>query len=344
MGFHRTPGRTITILACAAFLFAGTQTAAAFEKTGTTAATFLQIPVGARVPGMGGAGVALSGGPELLATNPAAAFSAGDRIGVALSDVDWIAGFRHQSASLVVPTLPTFALGLNIISFGGDEFEQTTLDAQEGNGIMVDYGDLAVGASMIARLTDRFTVGVTGNYVHQALFNETASTVAFDVGTMLLTSLQGFSIGMSMTHLGGEMQLKGRDLLVEPGGVSGGGTQYETSAWPLPLTFQTGVAWRLLGEGFAWSQNSVQSLALAVDARHVNEGVTTVHLGGEYGFRDTVFLRAGRTFGHETEKWAFGGGVRVNLYSYTVCADLAYADFGDLDAIQRVTITLAQRR
>ncbi|MFH0882402.1 MAG: PorV/PorQ family protein [bacterium] len=340
---HGVIKRAIPILIGAGILLTGGRPAVAFEKTGTTAATFLQIPVGARLPGMGGAGVGLTGGPELLATNPAAAFSAGDGIGVSISNVDWIAGLKHQSASLILPTLPTFALGLNIISFGGDEFEQTTLDAQEGNGIMVDYGDLAVGATMVARLTDRFTVGVTGTFIHQSLFNETASTVAFDVGTMLLTSLQGFSIGMAMTHLGGEMQLQGRDLLVEPGGVSGGGTRYETSAWPLPLTFQTGVAWRLLGEGFAWQQNRVQSFTVAADARHINEGITTIHLGGEFGVRDTVFLRAGRTIGHDTEQWAFGGGVKVNLYSYSVRADLAYADLGDLDAVQRVTITIAQR-
>lgn len=342
MKLNRWFTRTVPILVVAGLLLSAAMPAFAFEKTGTTAAAFLQIPVGARLPGMGGAGVGLPGGPEMLATNPAAAFSAGDGIGVSVSSVDWIAGLKHQSASLVLPTQPTFALGLNVVSFSGDAFEQTTLDQQDGNGIMVEYGDFAVGATMVARLTDRFTVGVTGNYIHQALFNETASTLAFDVGTMLRTSLQGFSIGMAMTHLGGEMKLEGRDLLVEPGGVSGGGTQYETSSWPLPLTFQTGVAWRLLGEGYAWQQNRFQSLTLAADARHINEGVTTVHIGGEYGIRDTVFLRAGRTIGHDTEQWAFGAGVNVNLYGYAVRADFAYADLGDLDAVQRVTVSLMQ--
>ncbi len=317
-------------------------TARGFEKTATTAATFLQIPVGARLTGMGGAGVAYPGGAELIALNPALVGPV-QGVGVSLSHVEWFADLQHQSAALVVPISTNLSGGLHIISFGGDEFEQTTLQQQEGSGVMVEYGDLAVAAAGIARLTDRFTVGLSAKYIHQKLFHETASTFAFDIGTHLRTSLDGFSIGMSMTNLGGEMQLEGRDLYVEPGGVSGGGTRYETSAWALPLTFQTGVAWRLLGEGNAYRELQHHQLVIASDARHLNEGRTTLHLGGEYGFADTVFLRAGHVFGHDSQKWSFGGGVQVELYSYRLAADFAYADMGDLDAVQRVTLTLYGR-
>jgi len=335
--------KSVASFLAATLLLAGlAMPAFAFEKTGTTAATFLQIPVGARLSAMGGAGVGDPGGAVMLSTNPAAAFSGGDGLGVSLSHVEWFADLRHQNAACVVPMSPTLAFGLNIISFSGDEFQQTTLDAQEGNGIMVNYGDISAGLSVIGRLTDRFTVGLTGKYIHQGLFNETASTIAFDCGTMLITSLEGFSIGMAMTHLGGEMQLDGRDLLVEAGGVSGGSTMYATSAWPLPLTFQTGVAWKLLGEGFALKQNDFHELTIVGDAKHVNEGLTTIHLGGEYGIREAVFIRVGRTLGHDTEEWAFGGGVKIRLYGYTMFADFAYADLGDLNTVQRVTITLSQ--
>lgn len=332
----------VRIAVAAVFMLACTVNAIAFDKPGTTAATFLQIPVGARFPAMGSAGVALPGGPDLLAVNPAAA-RAGNGFGVSVSYIDWFAGLQHQSVGLLVPMSPTFSLGLDVISFGGDEFEQTTLNEQEGNGIMVQYGDLAVGASGISRLTDRFTVGVTGKYIRQDLFNESATTFAFDVGTLLETELPGFTIGMAMTNLGGEMQLDGRDLLQEPGGVSGGGTQYETSSWPLPLSFQTGIGWSLLGDDYALRSSDLHSLIVAADARHLNEGVTTVHLGAEYGFGGTVFLRGGRTLGHDSETWAFGAGVHVNLYDYKVSADFGYADLGDLNTVQRVTLSVSRK-
>lgn len=314
----------------------------AFEKTGTTAAAFLQIPVGSRLPSMGGAGVALEGGADMLPVNPAAA-RAGRGFAISASYIDWFAGLRHQSVGLIIPVTNTLAVGLNAISFSGDEFEQTTLSAQEGNGIMINYGDLAVGISGVSTLTDRFTVGVSGKLIRQRLFNETASTFAFDVGTHLKTDLDGFTIGMAMTQLGGEMQLEGRDLLQEPGGVSGGSTRYETSAWPLPLTFQTGFGWRLLGEGNAYKHNGFHSFDVAVDARHVNEGFTTLHFGAETGFAKSLFLRAGQTVGHDSQGTSFGLGVVVNIYQHRLRADFAYADLGDLDTVQRVTLSLTHR-
>ncbi len=314
----------------------------AFEKTGTTAATFLQIPSGSRLPSMGGAGVAISGGPELLSLNPALVNGDG-KLGISLSYIDWFAGLDHQSASFVFETKPNLQLGLNIISFNSEEFEQSTLQQQEGTGVMVEYGDLAFGTSAIMQLTDRFTLGMTGKYIHQKLYNETASAFAFDIGTHLITSLEGFTIGMAMNNLGGEMQLDGRDLIVEPGGISGGSTKLETRKWPLPLTFRTGIAWKIFGDKNAYKTNKMQSLLLAADARHLNEGVTTVHLGGEYGFANTIFLRGGRTVNHDSEEWSFGAGIKTNIYDWIVITDLAYADLGELDTIRRVTITIWQR-
>lgn len=308
-----------------------------FDKPGTTAAAFLQIPVSARLAAMGGAGVALSGSPDLLALNPAAS-SSRTGTGVSVTYADWFAGLRHQSLAVVAPVSPAYEIGVHVLSFGGDEFEQTTIQQQEGTGVMVDYADVSAGASLIMHLTDRFTCGVTAKYIHQSLFHETASTFAGDVGTYLKTDLPGFTIGMAMNNLGGEMQLEGRDLYTgDPE------EQYETSKWPLPLTFQTGIGFKLFGRENAYRINNIHGLTLAADARHLNEGETTVHLGGEYGFNEVIFLRAGRTIGHDTEEWAFGGGVNVNLYGYQFRAGFAYADLGDLDTVQRISLTLLKK-
>jgi hypothetical protein len=332
----------LIILMLSSILLGLPVTTSAFEKTGTTAATFLQIPSGARLPAMGGAGVAISGGPELLSFNPALVDGKGT-LGISLSYIDWFAGLDHQSASFVFEAKPNLQLGLNIISFNSEEFEQSTLQQQEGTGVMVEYGDLAFGTSAIMQLTDRFTLGMTGKYIHQKLYNETASAFAFDIGTHLITSLEGFTIGMAMNNLGGEMQLDGRDLIVETGGISGGSTKLETRKWPLPLTFRTGIAWQIFGNENAYKTNKMQSLLIAADARHLNEGVTTVHLGGEYGFANTVFIRTGRTLNHDSEEWSFGAGINTNIYDWIVHADIAYADLGELDSIRRVTITVWQR-
>jgi len=324
-----------TALVCLFLLTAG---AGAFDKVGTTAAQFLQIGVGARLTALGGAGVGAVDGAEALYWNPARLVEK-KHFALGASYADWLADLRHQFIGFTVPITEDGAIGFSAISLGGDEFEQTTLSAQEGNGVMVKYGDIAAGASLAWRLTDRFSAGGTIKYIHQKLFAETASTYAIDLGTSLKTDLAGFSIGMAMTNLGGEMTLEGRDLLTSSANQSP--QEYQVSSWPLPLTFQVGVAWRLWGKGEAFWKNRYHGVLLVFDGQHLNEGMTRWRTGVEYNFMERIFLRAGRVFGHDTEDWSFGAGLSIPIASYIITADFAYADLGDLEKVQRVGVGIA---
>lgn len=312
----------------------------AFEKVGTTAAQFLQIGVGGRLPGMGGAGVAAVDGAEALYWNPAR-LTANRHFALGAYYANWIADLRHQFIGLSLPLTSAATCGFYAISLGGDEFEQTTLSFQEGNGVMVDYRDVAVGVALAYQLTDRFSTGGTIKYIYQKLFNETASSYALDLGTQLQTDLRGFSIGMAMTNLGKEMELEGRDLLA--GGQNNAQTQYLVSAWPLPLTFQMGIAWRLWGQAESfWKDENLGGL-FVFDGQHISEGLTRWRLGGEYDFRRTLFLRVGRVFEHHTEDWSFGVGLRIPISSYCFEVNFAYADLGDLQVVQRVSLQISGR-
>ena len=320
-------------------VLAGFATSAlAFDKVGTTAAQFLQIGVGARISAMGGAGVAAVNGAQSLYWNPARLMES-STFDVEVYYSNWIADLRHQFVGLSVPVGSSLALGGFAILLGEDEFEQTTLSQQEGNGVMVDYGDLALGVSLAARLTDRFSTGGTVKYIHQKLFSETASSFAIDLGTSLRTDLRGFTIGMAMTNLGGEMKLEGRDLMVS--GQTGSPIEYQVSEWPLPLSFQVGAAWKLQGAKEAFWKDDDHEFLLCFDGQHINEGLTRWRLGGKFGVRQTLFLRAGRVFGHDTETWSVGAGLAANLLSYRLAVDFAYADLGDLKGVQRISIRIS---
>jgi len=308
-----------------------------FEKVGTTSAQFLQIGIGGKLTAMGGAGVAIVSGPDALYWNPAGIVES-HKLEFGIYYADWIADLRHQFIGLTVPVSEKGVLGIHGISLGGDEFEQTTLSFQEGNGVMVEYGDLALGATYAHRLTERFSFGGTFKYIHQKLFHETASTFAIDLGSRLDTDLEGFSIGMSMTNLGGSMTLKGRDLLTS--GPEETAEEYQVSDWPLPLMFQVGAAWKLLGVLNSYWKNADHGITVLFDGKHINEGMTRWHAGIEYGFKRMIFLRAGKVFEHYTEDWTFGGGIQVPLGDYALAADFAYADMGDLDIVQRVSFTI----
>lgn len=314
------------------------RSADAFDKVGTTAAQFLQIGVGARLTGMGGAGVALVDGPEALYWNPGR-IPLQRTLALNVHYSNWIADLKHQFIGITVPVGYSGSLGASVISLGGDEFEQTTLTFQEGNGVMVEYRDLALGASYGQSLSDHFSVGGSVKYIYQKLFHETASTFAFDIGTSLKTDLPGLTIGMAMTNLGGEMKLSGRDLLTS--GPDETATEYQMSSWPLPLTFQVGLGWKIWGADEAFRKNKDHDFIVAFDGRHINESMTTWRIGWEYDFRQILFLRMGRIFDHPTEKWSFGAGLGIPLASWRLQADFAYADLGDLQAVQRISLQIS---
>jgi len=311
--------------------------ASAFDKVGTTAAQFLQIGVGARLTGMAGAGVAVVTGPDALYWNPGR-ITVEPGIAISAYYADWIAELRHQFIGATVPVSYAGTIGVSVISLGGDEFEQTTLSYQEGNDVMVEYRDLAMGLSYAHRLTDHFSVGGTGKYIYQKLFHETASTFAFDIGTSLKTDLPGLTIGMAMTNLGGEMKLQGRDILTSEANEPA--TEYQMTSWPLPLTFQVGVGWKVWGQEEAFQINNDHDLILALDGRHINEGLTHWKAGLEYSFRHLIFLRTGRVFQHDSEDWSFGAGFAIPITNWQIRADFGYADMGDLDTVQRVSLTV----
>jgi hypothetical protein len=330
----------LTHLGILAAIILGAPQARAFDKVGTTAAQFLQIGVGGRLPGMGSAGVAAVEGAEALYWNPAG-LTRTESFSLYAYYSDWFADLRHQFIGFSTPLGSAGVIGFHAITLGGDEFEQTTLSFQEGNGVMVEYLDLALGISYAHQLTDRFSVGGTVKYVYQKLFAETAGTVAADIGTSLSTDLPGFSIGMAMTNLGGDMTLEGSDLLVS--GPDEEATQYQVSSWPLPLTFRVGVAWWLWGAGDAFMQNEYHGGLLVIDGQHINEGMTFWRMGMEYNFRQALFFRFGRVFQHHTETWSLGTGLKIPLGSYGIKADFAYATLEDLGVVRRVSLEFTGR-
>ena len=156
-----------------------------------------------------------------------------------------------------------------------------------------------------------------------------------------VTDLDGFTIGMAMTNLGGEMKLEGRDLLTSTGDEPA--AEYQVSSWPLPLTFHLGFGWKLMGSEEAFRINEDHGVAIVFDGRHINEGFTHWRTGFQYDFRELIFLRMGRVFNHDTEDWSFGAGLNIPLPGIFVSTDIGYADLGDLDAVKRISIRISGR-
>jgi len=152
-------------------------------NVGTTAAQFMKIEVGPRAVAMGGNFVALANDATTLYWNPAGAAIITERM-LTFSHTLWFADITHDYFGMVVPWSQG-AIGLSVIALNTGEMEQTTLEKPEGTGSYFDFSDLTLGLTLSRPLTDRFSVGITGKYIAENLFNESASAFAFDLGTLL---------------------------------------------------------------------------------------------------------------------------------------------------------------
>jgi len=313
-----------------------------FSKVGTAAAQFLKIGVGARAMGMGESFVAVANDASTLFWNPAGLTNLSG-ISLLVSHSDWFAQISHNYAGLTFAWDRQNALGISVIALSTPEQEVTTVAQPEGTGVYYDVGDIALGLSYARALTDRFSTGLTVKYIQQNAFNETASTIAFDLGTWLRTGFHGLAIGMCLSNFGGRLQLDGRDLISksDPDPYQTGNwevdSRLKTEAWPLPLNFRVGLALNIFETLLPVERNR---LTLALDANHPKDNVERVNWGAEYGWHETLFVRAGYKHNYDAEKWAFGGGLKFNVRQQTFALDYALVDFGDLGKVSRLSVTL----
>lgn len=266
--------------------------ARAQSKVGTTAAQFLGIPVGARAIAMGGAYVAANQEVSSLYWNPGAVVQA-DRSEFSFVNTDWLVGTKFRWFGLVLNLDGDNALGASVTDMDYGQGDVTTVANPEGTGETWSASDLAVSLSYSRRLTDKFSIGGSVKYISQRVYNESASTVAFDAGLLYVTELSGLRIGMSMSNFGGDMTLSGRDLLnrvdTDPNNAGSNKTlvgYLKTDAWPLPLLFRVGAAMDVV-------KNEEMSATIAVDALRPNDDFESINLGGEVGWRNILFVRGG---------------------------------------------------
>jgi len=312
-------------------------------NVGTSAATFLEIGVGARAMAMGGAYAAVANDASALYWNPAG-IAWVDGFQIELMHNEWLANTNFDFAGLVV-SLPfirsTMGFSYITLNYGSDVVR--TVDRPEGTGEMFSARDMAVSISIASALTDRFAFGLTGKYVSQKIWSETGSAMALDFGVFYNTMLEGLRLGASMSNFGNEIQLGGRDLrdTVDPddrvANFDRVPVNYKTGSYPLPLLFRVGISYEKTMGPFG-------NVLLALDVNHPSNATESINFGAEYGFGNMFYVRGGYENTLERDRingMTFGGG--VNLYkrgSMGIRIDYAWSDWGILENSQRFSLGL----
>ena len=330
------------IIFCSILTFSFLASAMAGEsssKAGTAVAQFLKIGVGARAMGMAGANTATAGDVYGLYWNPAAVTNVRN---VTFAGVysDWFAGIEHQFFGLVLPISPSQNIGVQVIALNMDPIEITTVTDPDGTGEFYEASDLAIGVTWAGQLTNYFSVGLTGKYIQQTIYNESASTFAFDVGSLLNIPYYGFKLGMNFSNFGGKMRLDGRDLIREydlnPGNTLNDGVEakLKTEPWELPVNFAVGVAMDIIAPEESVFPMQNNRLTFSMSGNHPADADENAAFGLEYGFKELIFLRSGYRMNKDLEDMFYGLGLKVPLSGGTFfTVDYSLASYGQLDYI-----------
>ncbi|MBE2186842.1 MAG: PorV/PorQ family protein [Rhodothermales bacterium] len=312
------------------------------DKTGTTAAAFLGIGVGARATGMGSANVAAAQGPSALYWNPSGITDM-SQSGIEFSTTAYLVDTRFSNASAVLDLGQMGHLGLSVTNLNYGDDLVTTVDRPDGTGERWSANDLMVGVSYARALTDRFSVGGTVKAVRQQIYRESATGFALDLGVMYRIPFRNTRIGMAMTNFGTDMQLAGPDLrqaidldLNTNGGNDRLEGQLSTSAWALPISYHVGVAMDAYRSG-------QHALLVTADAAAPSDNAQNVSVGGEYAFRDLFYVRGGYrqafTKSQYDQGWSAGAGIRYAVSNrYALRADYVFQEMEPFGTPQTLSV------
>ena len=290
-----------------------------FEKVGTFDGQFLKISVGARAAGMGNAFVAVADDASSVFWNAAGlARIEPDKSQLSLNHANWIADMSFDEVGYVfhVKRIPgAFALSARALSMS--PMVETTAyqpDPTTGTGRTFDAGMMTAGLSYARSFTDKFSAGVTANFVHEGLAEFTQQSYAFDVGTLYDVGVMGMKIGMTISNIGSQVQFIDKQARI-------------------PSIFRIGSSVNLM-------QRPDQQLLGSLEFSHPPDNAERLNVGTEYSYKNLVHLRGGYNINYDAEGLAGGVGFHFPV-SVAGQADLdyAYTDMSDLGGVHRFSLT-----
>ena len=305
---------------------------------GTSVSNFLKIGLGAKSVALAESDLTSAEDASSLYLNPGV-LSRLEKSSATFSYVQWLV---QSNLSYLAVTLPTEygSVGLDIAYFGSGDIKETTLLRQEGTGRVITASDLSIGFAYAKNLTDRFSVGLKVRYLSENLASVSASTFAFDIGSVFETSfLNNLKIGITLSNFGGSMQFEGNDLIVTQV-VPGSSTNkqipatLQTNSWNLPLLFRIGVS----TTAFDFDNYNLSLHYMVVDSRDYD---VRHNIGASFKIFDVVTLRGGYRFNYDESTFSAGIGFKAKTdFMGDVMIDYAYTDFGRLNGINQFTLSL----
>ena len=273
-----------------------------FKRVGKSGFGFLKISPSARAAGMGDAFTAIADDVTTIFYNPAGLTNL-DKFVFNFNHTDWIVNSSIISGAVARPFGRNGAIGLSIVKFDTEDFEETTVLDPEGTGRMIDAGDVALALAYAIQLTDNLSFGFKGQYLEEKIDIDKATAITADFSTYYRTGFRDLTLAMIMKNFGPE-------------------AKFLSDKFKLPLYFNVNTAMSLIG-----SKGSPFQWLVSIESAFATDYRDRYHLGTEMWIADMIALRGGYKFYYDTEDWTIGAGLKVGIGSRKVIIDISYSNF-----------------
>ncbi|MBI5215306.1 MAG: PorV/PorQ family protein [Ignavibacteriae bacterium] len=285
------------------------------NRSGSVTGQFLKLPLSARAVGMGGAQVALAQGAASIGYNPAGMMSV-TNYGVGINYTSWFAGIDYSYAGATVRLEGIGNIGVGMMMLATDEMKVTTNAFPEGDGRTFRASEYAISFAYSRQVTDQFVVGVSTKIIRSSLFNSeySASTFAFDIGTLYDIPVLNSRIGVSLTNIG-------KDL------------QYIKETYSLPTALRFGVLYDLIKE-------DNHAMVTTLQVTRLNDADEQYNVGAEYSVNNLFALRGGWKFAYDQENVTGGFGIKLESFGVDGMFDYGYNNFTYLPGTHSFTFEM----
>ena len=302
------------------------------QRVGTSAFTFLNIGVSARASGMGESVVALNQDATSIHYNPAIIAQL-DQTEFSISQIQWPADIFYDYFSFTHRLKGRHYVGLNGGILHMKPMMETTEYFPDGTGNYFTYQDRFLGVTYGARMTDRFSFGVTLKYVTEDLAGYKMSAPLMDMGTFYWTGYGSLRFCASLSNFGEQVAPDGdyqkRILDQSSGNEIEEKTDFEK--FSPPTQFRVGAAVDPIK-----SQDHL--VTFSTQLNHPVDNAEYIVTGLEYSFMRMFFIRSGYKFNKNEENFTLGVGLFIPLGRFKLRVDYGYANFDHLTDPNRFSI------
>ena len=304
------------------FLFMALTLAAGLRADqGTTAADFLKLDTSPRAIAMGDAYGGISDDVAAIEYNPAgSAFM--DHKELTLMDAVWFEDIVYYYGALAWPIKGIGTISVDFFYLNAGSFDGYVLNAQQqpqytGTFTADDwYGTV----SYSRKILDYLSAGLSIKMLQESISTYTTGSVAVGLSGMYKSPVPGLDVGLAINNLG----------------PSEGFQQ----GYTLPINVRLGVGYKPLS-----------NITVGMDYDQPIETVGIWSVGGEYGYRDTLYVRMGYKYqgavDYNEVQSGYGPavasglnmGLGLKLYKRFM-ADYSYSPYGFLGTSHHISLSM----